>query len=103
MINEKTSLLVPSQLPEFVRDNPDYANFQLFIKAYYEWMEQTGQVTTRTKNLLNYKDIDETTTEFLDYFKNQFLPYFPKDVMVDEKMAVKIARELYQSKGTPAS
>ena len=43
--NNKTSLLVTQQLPEFVRDNPDYANFSLFLKAYYEWMEQTGQVT----------------------------------------------------------
>lgn len=103
MINEKTSLLVPSQLPEFVRDNPDYANFNLFVQAYYEWMEQNGQVTDRTKNLLNYKDIDNTTSEFIDYFKNEFLAYFPKDVLVDEKQAVKIARELYQSKGTPAS
>ena len=103
MINNKTSLLVPSQLPEFVRDNPDYANFELFLTAYYEWMEQTGQVTDRSKNLLNYKDIDNTTSEFLSYFKNEFLPYFPKDVLIDEKQAIKIARELYLTKGTPAS
>ena len=69
MINNKTSLLVTSQLPEFVRDNPDYANFHLFLEAYYEWMEQNGQVTERTKNVLNYKDIDNTTSEFIDYFK----------------------------------
>lgn len=103
MINEKTSLLVPSQLPEFVRDNPDYANFNLFVQAYYEWMETTGQVTDRTKNLLAYKDIDATTNEFMDYFTNEFLPFFPKDVLVDEKKLVKMARELYQTKGTPAS
>lgn len=103
MINNKTSLLVPSQLPEFVRDNPDYANFQLFVKAYYEWMEQNNQVQDRVKNILNYKDIDATTSEFIDYYKNEFLPYFPKDILVDEKTAVKFAREMYQSKGTPAS
>lgn len=103
MINEKTSLLVPSQLPEFVRDNPDYANFNLFLKAYYEWMEQNNQVTERAKNILNYKDIDETTSEFLDYYKNEFLQYFPKDILIDERKAVKVARELYQTKGTPAS
>ena len=65
MINEKTSLLVPSQLPEFVRDNPDYANFNLFVQAYYEWMETTGQVTDRTKNLLAYKDIEPELVPFL--------------------------------------
>ena len=103
MISEKTSLLIPAQLPEFVRDNPDYANFNLFLKAYYEWMEENGNVTERTKNLLNYKDIDKTTSEFIDYFTNDFLPYFPQDILIDKEKAVKFARELYQSKGTLSS
>ena len=101
--DHKTSLQVNSQLPEFVRDNPDYANFNLFLTAYYEWMEQNGKVTERTKNLLSYKDIDQTTDEFLDYFTNDFLPFFPQDVLIDKQQAVKVARQLYQTKGTPAS
>jgi len=101
--NNKTSLLISSQLPEFVRDNPDYANFSLFLKAYYEWMEQEGQVTNRSKNLLSYKDIDTTTDEFLDYFVNDFLPNFPKDTLLSKQETVKVAKQLYHSKGTPAS
>ena len=101
--DQKTSLLVNSQLPEFVRDNPDYANFNLFLTAYYEWMEQNGKVTERSKNLLSYKDIDTTTDEFLDYFTNDFLPYFPQDILIDKQKAIRTARELYQTKGTPAS
>ena len=101
--NQKTSLLVQNQLPEYVRDNPDYENFSLFLQAYYEWMEQNGKVTERSKNILNYKDIDTTTDEFLKYFANDFLPYFPSDTLISQQQAVKIARELYQSKGTPAS
>jgi len=100
---QKTSILVNSQLPDFIRSNPDYANFNLFLTAYYEWMEQNGKVTDRTKNLLNYKDIDKTTEEFLNYFTNDFLPYFPQDSLIDKRTAVKVARELYQTKGTPAS
>jgi hypothetical protein len=110
---QKTSLLISSQLPEHVRgdynrsghslDNPDYENFSLFLQAYYEWMELNGKVTERTKNLLSYKDIDRTTNEFLDYFTNDFLPYFPKDTLVSKQDAIKVARELYKSKGTPAS
>jgi hypothetical protein len=101
--DKKTSILIPSQLPEFIRDNPDYSNFVEFLTAYYEWMEQTGKVTDRSKNLLSYHDIDETTNEFIDYFVNEFLPYFPEDALVNKKRAVKIARQLYSSKGTPAS
>ena len=101
--NNKTSLLISSQLPEFVRDNPDYANFNLFLESYYEWMEQQGQVTDRSKSLLSYKDIDTTTDEFINYFINDFLPNFPQDSLISKQQAVKIARQLYQSKGTPAS
>jgi hypothetical protein len=101
--NKKTSLLVTEQLPEFIRDNPDYANFSLFLKSYYEWMEQSGQVTEGSKNLLSYKDIDRTANGFLEYFTNDFLPNFPKETLIDEKQAVKLAKELYSTKGTPSS
>jgi hypothetical protein len=115
--NNKTSLLVGHQLPSFIKDNPDYANFSLFLKAYYEWMElnnsANSQITTTSssgqgqlyasKNLLSYKDIDNTIDDFIDYFNNDFLPYFPKNALINKQQAVKVARQLYQSKGTPAS
>ena len=115
--DKKTSLLVDSQLPEFVRDNPDYQNFSLFLKAYYEWMELANAanssistantknqgVVYASKNLSNYSDIDATIDGFIDYYTNDFLPYFPNDILVDKREAVKFARQLYQSKGTPAS
>jgi hypothetical protein len=100
---QKTSLLIPSQLPEFVRDNPDYDKFVLFLQAYYEWLEENDNVTDRTKNILNYKDIDETSAEFLDYFYNDFLSYFPKDIRADKVKTTKLAKQLYQSKGTKSS
>ena len=100
---QKTSLLIPSQLPEFVRDDPNYANFVLFLQAYYEWMEQNENLTDRTKNILNYKDVDKTSEQFLEYFKSDFLSYFPKEILADERKVIKIAKELYQSKGTPSS
>jgi hypothetical protein len=101
--NTKTSLLIPYQLPAYIRDDPAYANFVLFLQAYYEWMEQEGGVTNRSKNILNYTDIDNTTTEFIDYFINDFLPFFPKDILIDKARAVKYAKQFYQAKGTPAS
>ena len=100
---QKTSLLIPSQLPGFIRENPDYNNFVSFVQAYYEWMETNGQVLDRAQNLLNYKDIDSTTNDFIDYFINDFLQYFPQDALISKSSAVKVARQLYQSKGTPAS
>lgn len=101
--NQKTSLLLPFQLPEYIRDDASYEKFVLFLQAYYEWMEQTGNPLDAAKNILNYNDIDKTTSDFLNYFQNDFLPYFPKDILVDKEKVIKIAKELYQSKGTPAS
>ena len=118
MIDEKTSLLVNTQLPEFVRDNPDYDKFLLFVKAYYEWMESANaansSITTTqdiqgqgalygSKNLLDYKDIDSTIDGFIEYFVNDFLPYFPQEILIDKKEAVKFARQMYQTKGTLSS
>ena len=66
--DNKTSILVDSQLPEFLQD--EGPKFQAFVRAYYEWLETTGQLTDRSKNLFNYGDIDRTDTEFLKYFQN---------------------------------
>lgn len=99
----KTSLLVPSQLPEFVRDNPDYANFVLFLQAYYEWMEQQGGVVYGSQNLVNYNDIDSTMDEFIQYYVNDFIPLIPEGSKTDTRTLVKLAKQLYQSKGTPDS
>jgi len=99
----RTSLLVPFQLPEFVRDNPNYQTYVLFIKAYYEWMQQEGNTLFLSKGLVDYKDIDTTLDKFIQYYTNDFLSFFPKDSLIDQRKLIKIAKELYQTKGTPAS
>lgn len=101
--NQKTSLLVPFQLPKFISEDPDYANFTLFLQAYYEWMEKEGNALDFAKSLLTYMDVDTTSQQFLDYYLNDFMTYFPKEVLADQTKVIKIARQLYQSKGTPAS
>lgn len=111
---KRTSLKVAQQLPEFIRSTNEYQTFITFIQAYYEWMEQynigSGKegVIRGSQNLLNYNDIDfinpgETYNKFIDYYVNEFVPNFPKDALTDKAKFVKIARELYENKGTPAS
>ena len=101
--NQETSLLIPSQLPEFIRDDANYSNFVAFIQAYYEWLEQEGNVLDATKNILSYRDIDTTIDKFVNYFINDFLPYFPENSLISKEKAIKIARQLYHKKGTPSS
>jgi len=115
----KISTLVPSQLPGFVREEPDYANFVLFLQAYYEWMEQADITSANTsntvvnannqgivygsKNLINYSDIDGTLNEFIQYYMNEFMTFFPQDALVDPRRLAKTIKQVYQAKGTPAS
>ena len=99
----KTSALVSSQLPKFISDDPNYSTFVLFLQAYYEWMEEQGGATYGAKNIPNYYDIDKTLDSFLDHYRNEFLAFFPQGALVDERKLIKIARELYKTKGTPAS
>lgn len=113
----KTSIRVPSQLPEFIRDDFNYETFVAFVEAYYEWLElantsnsaitvanTTNQgVTYATQHLSDYNDIDKTLDGFLDYYLRDFLPNFPENSLVDKEKVIKIARQLYETKGTPAS
>ena len=99
----KTSLLVPFQLPKFISEDPNYANFVLFLQAYYEWLEEQNNTLDFSKNLLNYMDVDTTTDQFLQYYMNDFMSYFPQEILADKAKALKIAKQLYQSKGTPSS
>jgi len=66
-ISQKISALIENQFPDFYKEEGE--NFILFLKAYYEYMEQTGKLTHEMHNLLTYKDIDLTTTEYLEYFR----------------------------------
>jgi len=102
-LTNKTSLLVPWQLPEFVRDNPNFANYVAFIEAYYEWMEQQGNTLFLSKGIPEYKDIDSTLDQFIKYYLNDFLSFFPQGSLINERNLIKISKELYQAKGTPAA
>jgi len=111
---KRISTRVSQQLPEFIRSESDYQTFVAFIQAYYEWMEQINigggkeGVIRGSQNLLDNNDIDfinpgETYNKFIDYYLNEFLPNFPKDVLTDKAKLIKIAKQLYGKKGTPAS
>jgi hypothetical protein len=115
--NNKTSLRVSEQLPEFIRDDVNYQTFVSFIEAYYAWLETTNAansistITNSTgqgasygsKNILNYIDVDNTLDEFLAYFINDFLPYVPEDALADKRKLLKISKQLYKTKGNEKS
>ena len=100
--DQKTSVLVQSQVPGYLLE--EGPNLVAFLKAYYEWMETTGQMTEQSKNLLVNQDIDTTDlNKFYSYFQREVLADFPEAVLADKRLVAKKIKDLYRSKGTLAS
>lgn len=113
--NNKTSYLVQSQLPEFVRS--DHPTFVEFVRAYYQYMEQEGEVQYVTKNFADYLDIDLITADIesdeevsnpeyytiRDMLYEAYLKEFPQATVTDRNVILKHAREFYRARGTEKS
>ena len=52
-LSKKTSVQIAQQLPEFVRDDPNYQNFVLFLEAYYEWLETQYTANANSTIVIN--------------------------------------------------
>ncbi len=113
--NNRTSHLVASQLPGYVRD--DHPTFVQFLEAYYKWMEEEGNLTYVTKNFTNYLDIDQITKDFLEdtevnnpsyYVMRErlyqaYIKFFPENTAADRDVILKHARDFYRASGTEKS
>jgi hypothetical protein len=110
-VSTKTiSGLVGSQLPDFV--NADHPKFKRFVELYYTWLENNspngisntaGNTIYHAMGIENYRDIDQTPPEFIKYFKEELLPYFPENTALSTEKILKSAREFYSKKGSDES
>jgi hypothetical protein len=98
------SPVIPSEFPRFYQS--DGPMFIEFVRAYYSWLEQSsnsefiGSITTESRNLPRYWDIDTTDSKLLKYFQNTFLANIPKNIPIDTRFLVKHILDFYNSKGT---
>jgi len=97
------SAFVPSQFPAYIQDS--YPNFINFLQTYFRWMEDSdqGNVVYQIRNLLNNALVDTTSDQFLQYFQNDFLPYFPNQTALNTQKLLKVATQFYQTKGSEES
>ncbi|MGH7744228.1 MAG: hypothetical protein ACREQ5_05325 [Candidatus Dormibacteria bacterium] len=95
--------LVSQQLPAYLRDSAP--NFQLLLQYYYKFMEDSTANGTvyQLRNILNNTNVDTTQDQFLQYFQNDFLPYFPQATALDTRKLLKAATKFYQTKGSQDS
>ena len=99
--SRKTSTLINEQLPSFVRD--EGPKLEAFVKAYYEWMEQSNNAVDVSKNLLSRADLDTTPTDYFDYFRKEIFKNVPDDAEVDKALLAKNIRTMYYNKGSEKS
>ena len=92
----KISDIVASQLPEFVR--AEYPTFVAFVEAYYEYLNNNYI------DLKSVRDIDETLTDFIKYFKAELAHNYPVSASFDtERYLLKHIKDQYLAKGSEAS
>jgi hypothetical protein len=74
--------------------------FVQFLKSYFQWLEQPGNIVNKIKTLKVYKDID--TTDITRYY-NTYLPGVPNTVACNPRLLIKHVLDLYNTKGTKKS
>lgn len=97
-LDAKLSTLVENQFPAFYKE--EGPKFLSFVKAYYQYLETTGKQQDIQRNLQDYKDIDKTLDEYLQYFRSELMPEIPDDALADKRLLAKRIKDLYTSKGT---
>jgi hypothetical protein len=92
------SNFVEQQFPAFYRE--EGPAFIAFVKAYYEWLEETNNSIYKSRNLFSTQDIDLTATAFIENFRYKYLNGIPKEVAGDKRFLLKHILDLYRSKGS---
>lgn len=91
------SALVNQQFPSFYQE--DGPNFIQFVQAYYEWLDTQGSIL-KSRELLEFEDIDEVSDEYLNYFMTKFMRGIPKNIVSDRRLLEKHILDVYRSKGS---
>jgi len=104
----KTSVLIETQIPEFVRD--DHPKFVAFVKAYYEFLETQANTSATSNNLIStakslrdIRDVDESIEKFERSFYNTFATLIPVEVQSNKALLFKHLANIYRSKGAESS
>jgi len=93
------SPLVEQQFPAVYRDEGPV--LVKFLKAYYEYQEQTDGDIFTLRKMMERNDVDQSVDTFLEHFRKQYLNGIPKDTHKGTSFTIKHIMDVYRSKGTP--
>ena len=100
-IYRKLSSQIASQFPEFIQE--DGPKFVSFLKAYFEYMEQSAKAGERTRALFDIADVDRTISDFISYFQKEFLINIPSNALANKALLTKHINSVYRARGTTES
>jgi len=102
------SPFIEEQFPSFMR--ADYRKLVLFIKSYYEWLDEKGNAGYVLGKLDTIYDADRSLDEFYSHFKNTYLLTFPEVLATNasgnkpnKNTLLKKIRDFYGNKGTESA
>ena len=98
-VEDKLSVFVKDQFPQHYRETGPL--LISFVQAYYEFLEQENESLDVARNLLEYKDIDNSIENFLVHFKKQYINKLPFDTQSSTEFILKNSLDLYKAKGSP--
>lgn len=98
-VHDSISVFVQSQFPQ-IYESEDGQLFITFLRAYYEYLEQSDKELGISRDLLEQADIDQTTSTFIKHFKKTYLFSIPEETTVDFPFLIKHIFDLYRSKGS---
>lgn len=115
--NNKTTYLVSSQVPQFVKD--DHDTFVTFLEEYYKFLAEEGEMEYVSKNFTNYLDIDSIQEHiglvhpelsdykdyhaFLQKMYDNFIKLIPAKVLADRTLILKHVKDFYRARGSEKS
>jgi len=94
-----TNQIIDKSIPDFIKS--DYPLFVDMMTAYYDWLSETKNSIDIVNS--NYRDIDQTLDEFLEFFRKEYLTNIPFNLKIDKRLLVKHIREFYRNKGNEQS
>jgi len=100
-IEKNISQFIETQFPSLYREEGSV--LIEFIKSYFEWLESEDQVLYKTRRLLEYRDIDKTLEDYIEYFKEKYAKNLDLTTEADKRLFIKNIQDLYKSKGSERS
>jgi hypothetical protein len=97
-VKPKPIAVTQYSIPEHLREsNPELIKF---LEYYYKWMAQDGYALDLLQNLIEYRNIDTTSTAYTKLITHQLMEFIPATANVNQNLLATHIKDFYQAKGT---